>query len=114
MFQWSQGPLATAVTETGLGPTKPAVTRIEITVLGEPIAQGSKRVVPTGAGHRVIESNEHRLRPWRQAIASAALTATNGHEPATGPLALRATFVFARPATHSGTGRNAGLLKPSA
>ena len=34
--------------------------------------------------------------------------------PLDGPLRLRAVFVFPRPATHFGTGRNAGRLKPSA
>lgn len=30
-----------------------------------------------------------------------------------GPLVCEATFIFARPASHCGTGRNAGVVKPS-
>jgi hypothetical protein len=40
---------------------------------------------------------------------------TSGYlPPLTGALELRATFVFPRPKSHFGTGRNAGKLKPSA
>jgi Holliday junction resolvase RusA-like endonuclease len=38
----------------------------------------------------------------------------NGHEPLTGPLELRAVLAFRRPASHYGTGRNSGALKPTA
>src|SRR5262245_16827506 len=95
--------------------------RVEFTVLGEPISQGSLRSL--GAGRPTIASNRDRLDPWRQAVAAAAQKAmtfrgddgTSGYlPPLTGPLELRATFVFARPKSHYRTGRHAGELKASA
>jgi Holliday junction resolvase RusA-like endonuclease len=90
------------------------LTRVEITVLGEPQPQGSKTVVrQRGRRPRVIEDNPD-TGPWRARVEAAAVAAMAGREPMTGPLRLRATFVFLRPAGHFGTGRNAGRLKPSA
>jgi crossover junction endodeoxyribonuclease RusA len=88
--------------------------RVEFTVLGEPIPQGSKTVIQQrGRRPRMIEDNP-LTGPWRQAVAAAALDAMNGRELLTGPLRLRALFVFPRPAGHFGTGRNEGRLKASA
>lgn len=84
------------------------------TVYGLPQPQGSKRVVPTRAGPRSIESNEARIRPWRSAIASEAAVAMVGKQLATGPVQLRVEFVFPRPKNHFGSGKNAGTLKASA
>ena len=88
--------------------------RLELTVVGTPVPQGSKTFVPTAAGGRAKESNEKALKPWRASVAAAALDAMGELEPLVGPLELRAIFVFPRPKAHFGTGRNAGRLKPSA
>jgi Holliday junction resolvase RusA-like endonuclease len=89
------------------------VSRIEFTVLGEPQPQGSKMVVQQrGRRPRMIEDNP-LTEPWRSTVAKAAHAAMNG-ELLTGPLRLRAVFVFARPRAHFGTGRNEGRLKASA
>lgn len=61
----------------------------------------------------MIEDNP-MTEPWRATVAARATAAMNGRELRTGPLRLRATFVFARPASHFGTGRNEGRLKASA
>lgn len=90
------------------------LSRVEFTVLGLPAPQGSKTFVPTAAGGRSKESNEAKLKPWRAAVTAAAHEAMDGRQLRTGPLELRVTFVFPRLATHFGTGRNAGRLKPSA
>ena len=86
---------------------------IAFTVPGIPVPQGSKRIVPTHAGPRAIESNDKRLKPWRSTVALMAADAFDG-QPLTGPLYLRVEFVLPRPRAHFGTGRNAGLLKGSA
>lgn len=84
------------------------------TIPGDPQSQGSKRVVPTAAGYRPIESNR-RLAPWRvDAITHLQVAMPPGWQPLDGPVSVTVEFVFARPSSHYGTGRNAGRLKPSA
>jgi crossover junction endodeoxyribonuclease RusA len=70
--------------------------------------------VPTPVGPRAKESNEKALKPWRNDIRVAAFDAMSGYPPWTGPVGLRAVFVFPRPKTHYRTGRNAGLVKATA
>ncbi len=76
---------------------------IEFSVAGEPISQGSKRVVPAGGkpGGRphTIESNEKRLRPWRSVLADAAREQAmfHGIVPAPTPVRLQMEFVLRRP-----------------
>jgi Holliday junction resolvase RusA-like endonuclease len=89
-------------------------------VLGEPQPQGSKTVIQQkGRRPRMIEDNPGTA-PWRERVERAAAAAMTGRHSGyprdllTGPLELRVTFVFRRPAGHFGTGRNAGRLKPSA
>ena len=77
---------------------------------GTPQQQGSKRNV---GGNRSIEANKN-LAPWR-ADAIACLQAEWGVcGPITEPVSVDVVFDFARPASHYGTGRNAGVLKDSA
>jgi len=83
-------------------------------VHGLPIAQGSKRVVPTKQGPRVIEGNEAKLRPWRQEVANVAIEMMNGERPFSGPVAVRVNFYLPRPRGHFGTGRNEERLRDSA
>jgi crossover junction endodeoxyribonuclease RusA len=79
-------------------------------VLGEPAPQGSKTRLPSGG---MREANA-ATRPWRATVAAAAVEAIGERPQLVGPLELRAVFVFARPASHWGTGRNLQRLKPSA
>lgn len=83
---------------------------IEFTVHGIPVPQGSKKVF----GKAVVETNEARLRPWRQEVAAAAAEAMAGREPLHEPVIVIFNFCLPRPKGHYGTGRNAGTLKPSA
>lgn len=90
------------------------ISRVEFTVHGEPQPQGSKTIVQQrGRRPRVIEDNPETM-PWRNAVAAAGAAAMNGRQLRSGPLRLRAVFVFPRPQAHFGTGRNNGRLKPSA
>lgn len=96
---------------------------MRIEVYGTPAPQGSKRAfavrgkggLPTGRV-AVIESSHDRVKSWRQAVLEAARSAMAGAEglPFSGPVLVRMAFYMPRPASHYGTGRNRGVLKPSA
>lgn len=86
------------------------------TVYGRPAPAGSKRAFQNRHTGRVqvVDANR-KAAPWKQEVAGAALKAAAGRVFAKGtPLLLDATFVVARPASHHGTGRNAGTVKASA
>lgn len=88
---------------------------LAIWVPGLPAPQGSKKVVPTARGHRVIEGNEARLRPWRQAVAiEASLAMGRDASPTRGAVRVELAFSFPRPAGHYGNGRNQGIVRDSA
>jgi len=83
---------------------------LELWVPGVPQPQGSKRIF----GGRLVEGNDRTLRPYRANIAGEA-RAKFGREPVR-DVALDVTlgFMFERPRSHYGTGRNAHEIKPSA
>lgn len=111
-------------------PIKPGETW-RLVVKGHPTPQGDLTAMPLmrkggggpviGKGGRpivnLVHANAKVLKPWRQDIAQLAVASG---WPALGLAAideavfLRVTFYFERPATHTGTGRNAGVLKDSA
>ncbi|MFJ2719432.1 RusA family crossover junction endodeoxyribonuclease [Streptomyces sp. NPDC087437] len=84
-----------------------------ITVHGTPGPQGSKRHVGSG---RMVESSA-KVKPWREAVKSAALDAL-AYDEAWAPLAeavrVDVVFTLARPKSHYGTGKNTDRVKPSA
>lgn len=98
---------------------------VTIRVYGTPAPQGSKRAfairkggVPTGKV-AVIESSHDRVKSWRQAVIDAAQevsapTLVKERLPLDGPLAVSICFFLKRPQSHYSTGRNAGILKPTA
>lgn len=82
-----------------------------IVIPGTPQQQGSKRYV---GGGRMVETNR-RLPLWRaEAIDRIRAWCGPDWAPLDGPITLDVGFVFARPASHWGTGRNSDRLKPSA
>ncbi|MGW7710915.1 RusA family crossover junction endodeoxyribonuclease [Streptomyces sp. NPDC054771] len=86
---------------------------LEIVVRGLPGPQGSKRHV---GGGRMVESSA-KVTPWREAVVWAAVRArkqARDFAPLTGPVRADMIFSFDRPKGHFGTGRNAGLVRPSA
>jgi len=70
--------------------------------------QGSKRMVGNGV---MIESCKH-VKSWRAAVTDAAVA--EGAQPLMGAVEMQVEFVFPRPRSHYGTGKNADKLKPSA
>ena len=79
-------------------------------VLGTPVPQGSVKAF----GSRVVANNEHALGSWRSDVASAAQRAKPADWDINAAISLRCEFVFPRPMSHYGTGKNATKLKPSA
>jgi len=82
---------------------------IFIPVIGIPAPQGSKRHV----GHGIMIENSKRVKPWRQDVKEAALTHYDG-EVIDQPVEVEIIFIFVRPKSHFGTGKNSRKLKPSA
>tara|TARA_A200000159_G_scaffold68719_1_gene63634 strand:- start:2050 stop:2553 length:504 start_codon:yes stop_codon:yes gene_type:complete len=82
---------------------------VEIRVYGIPRPQGSKRHVGRGI---MVEASKH-VGQWRNDVMSAAAAVYRG-APITGPVRLEIVFLFPRPKSHFGTGRNADKLKASA
>lgn len=59
----------------------------------------------------MVESSR-AVGPWREAVRGECQRAAT--VPIPGPVAVVITFWMPRPRSHYGTGRNAGMLKPSA
>ena len=85
---------------------------ITIDVLGLPMPQGSMKSIGSRQGRTILtHSNSATLRPWRQELASAAMTARPDDWNLDTSIALSLTFRFPRPAGHY---RRNGTIKPSA
>lgn len=79
--------------------------RLELVIPGVPVPQGSK--MPWGG-----EANPH-VKAWRETVARAAREVmTDG--PLTGPVFVKATFVFPRPKAHFRSGKFAHEVKLTA
>jgi crossover junction endodeoxyribonuclease RusA len=86
------------------------MTERHMFVPGLPVTQGNKRHVGNGV---MVESKN--LKPWRATIVAAIQERGWHRDPLlAGPVQLDLEFLLPRPGYHYGTGRNAGLLKPSA
>lgn len=94
-------------------------------VYGRPQPAGSKRAFPirraTGAIGVAVTDDNPKSRDWKQAVASAGENARaswfgpdDDGELLTGPIRLHVVFMFARPKSHFGSGRNASRVKPGA
>lgn len=89
---------------------------LTITVTGTPAPQGSKKgfVHPSTGRAVVVEQQNQRVKTWRGDVKDAAQQALDGRLPTLGALEVVITFRLPRPKGHYGTGRNAGVLKPTA
>ena len=79
-------------------------------VLGTPVPQGSVKAF----GSRVVANNEQALGTWRSDVAFAAQRAKPANWDVNAAVEVRCEFVFPRPLSHYGTGKNVAKLKPSA
>ena len=82
---------------------------IELRVYGIPAPQGSKRHVGNGV---MIESSK-KVKPWRQDVRAAAIDHYEGLVIGRA-VEIEIVFLFARPKSHYGTGKNANKLKQKA
>lgn len=87
------------------------ITQIE--VIGLPQQKGSKTAFMAGTHAALRDTNANKAKAWQQAVRDAAAAVHDG-PLMTGPVRLSVAFRFPRPASHYGTGRNSGCLKPSA
>tara|TARA_B100000900_G_C20549326_1_gene704046 strand:+ start:318 stop:764 length:447 start_codon:yes stop_codon:yes gene_type:complete len=71
-----------------------------------PSPQGSKKHV----GNGIMVEVSPTVKLWRSAVADAAVLARI--KKITGPVIAHMEFVFPRPASHFGTGKNSTKLKP--
>ena len=82
-----------------------------IVVRGKPAPQGSKVATRYGG----MREASQFVMPWRNQIVSACIEQQiNNGEIIEQPVEIFIDFLFHRPQTHYGTGRNEGNLKPSA
>ncbi len=89
--------------------------RIKFFVPGKPRPAGSKRAIHHRVTGKIIvlDMSGKPGKAWRKAVAVAAKAAMCG-PPLDVPLRLHLIFVFSRPKSHYGTGRNRANLKASA
>jgi Holliday junction resolvase RusA-like endonuclease len=102
------------------------VTRgLRFIVRGTPVQQGSKRIGRLGGRKTgkpiLIDDNDEELGPWRALVTNAAAQRMRQmwaegkpFEQLVGPVEVDLVFLLARPGGHFGTGRNAGVVLPSA
>jgi Holliday junction resolvase RusA-like endonuclease len=94
------------------------VTVVLFTVFGTAAPAGSKTrataIGADGAAKSWTRDSSKASYPWKAAVRAAAAEAMNGSGLLDGPLSLQLFFHRPRPKTHFGTGRNAGVVKPSA
>ena len=101
-------------------------TMIAFTVLGKPVSRGSKSawiprrkdgsMVTRANGSPVIammDSTKGRSRDWMASVRDNARVAYDG-PLLQGPCMVSLSFVFVRPKSHFGTGKNSNRLKDSA
>ena len=84
-----------------------------VVAYGDPAPQGSKT---RGRNGGVYESSAKTLKPWREAVKWAVIEAVDRARWSTvakpGGVDLDITVTRERLASHFGTGRNAGIVKP--
>lgn len=81
---------------------------------GVPVPQGSKKLgLNRATGRAVLLDDNAALAGWRYLLALRARQGW-GKSPWAGPVAADLRFYLPRPASHYGTGRNAGIVKASA
>ena len=85
--------------------------QITLKIIGQPIAKKRPRFVKRG-GHTVTYNPQETEEGMFRHEMLRQLPAT--WRPLKGSLSMSCRFLFARPKSHFGTGRNRGKLKPSA
>jgi len=99
---------------------------IHFVVHGRPQQRGSKKPMHVHKKDGSLATNKRgdpmivtpdsnvKSRNWMNAVRDKAVEAMGERQVFRGPVILHAKFMFARPKSHFGTGRNANKLKASA
>ncbi|MFW6106538.1 MAG: RusA family crossover junction endodeoxyribonuclease [bacterium] len=96
------------------------ITEVTFRVYGQPKPAGSKRARPIYKGGednrqftgRVVAMETNKgTKLWREIVHASGAAAWEGRPLLDGPLRLVIRFIFLRPKSHYGTGRNSGKLK---
>jgi Holliday junction resolvase RusA-like endonuclease len=94
-----------------------SVKSITFTILGKPSPSGSKKAFQhSKTGKIVVVDTAKGKAKWQNVSKRAALAAAKsaGWECTNAAVNLHVHFVFARPKSHYGTGKNSAILKPAA
>jgi Holliday junction resolvase RusA-like endonuclease len=93
------------------------MSAIAFTVFGKPSPSGSKKAFQhSKTGRIVVVDTAKGKAKWQTLCKRAATTAVkeSGWGCASGPINLQVLFTFARPKAHFRTGKNSGIMKPTA
>lgn len=90
------------------------MTKVEFTVYGKPAQMGSKKAFVRGGRAIITDDNSQKRKQWANAVSTVAAEEMAGRDLITVPVWLQASFYFARPKSHFGSGKNADVLKDSA
>ena len=85
---------------------------IEFIVPGEPLTKGSTRTFMAKSGKPRTTSDTKGLKGWENRVALAAREKWDGGA-ISGKARVSAEFIFQRPLSHYGTGRNSDRVKPA-
>lgn len=94
-----------------------SVKSITFTIIGKPSPSGSKKAFQhSKTGKIVVVDTAKGKAKWQNISKRAALAAAKsaGWECTNAAVYLHVKFVFARPKSHYGTGKNSAILKPAA
>lgn len=98
--------------------TAPLDMVLRFTIHGYPAPQGSKRHIVNKSGKLSVIESSRKVKPWRSSVRDAALNAKPDPRPLLFarlvPVSITVSFMYQRPRSHYGTGRNASRLKPDA
>ena len=90
----------------------PAVPRVRFFASGTPATKGSTVPFQDSQGRMRVTNDNERTAAWSERAGLLARAA--GARPGLGPARAVVRIALLRPASHYGTGRNAGTLKASA
>ena len=101
---------------TVIGTPRPAGSKVSRPVFRKDAEGRRAPVMKDGVPVVATAPDNPATKPWMNAVAEAATAEWGPRDLATidGPVFLELSFYFPRPDSHYGTGRNAGILKPSA
>jgi len=86
--------------------------QLTINVRGNPRPQGSISMFKVG--NKTAARYPPAVWDWRHQVQQAAVNTLGDDPPFPGPVQLILAFDLSRPGSHLGTGKNAGIVKPSA